>query len=222
MGRFRALILDLDGTVVDSHRYTFDAFQHACTPHRQPPSDAEVFAAFGPSERIILAQLLRPAEVEPAYGRLQEHYQRHAAGVAVHPEMRALLGALRRHGIGCGLFTGRGGDSTRLLLATLHLESCFDAVVAGDEIERPKPHPEGVRRLLGALGCEPREALLVGDSRLDLEAARAAGVPARFATWHAWTGHAPPEDADIVTRPRELREILGLPPSGDRLSDPGS
>ena len=211
---FRVLVFDLDGTVVDSHRYTFDAFRFACEPFRAPPTDAEVFAAFGPSEEVILGTLLPAAARATAYARLQLYYATHAGRLAVHPAMRPLLGACRAAALRCGLFTGRGADSTRLVLAALDLDWAFAAVVAGDQAARPKPAPDGLLRLLEELGGAPEEALLVGDSSLDIEAARAAGVAAVFAGWHPWAGSVPPERVAVLDHPDALRPLVGLPPAG--------
>jgi HAD superfamily hydrolase (TIGR01509 family) len=173
--RLRACIFDLDGTVVDSHAYTFAAFRAACAGVARPPTDAEIFAAFGPPERVILERLLPPAALEPAYARLQAYYATHAAGLEMHPEMRPLLGDCRAAGVRLGLFTGRGTDSTSLVLHQLDLEWAFDAVVAGAMALRPKPAPDGVVQLLERLGVAAGDALVVGDSPLDLQAAGRAG-----------------------------------------------
>jgi len=209
--RFRAVVFDLDGTVVDSHRFTFDAFQAACRPFREPPSDAEVFAAFGPSERVILERLLPRAQVDAAYALLQAHYQTHAPTLAVHPQMRLLLADLRRAGLGCGLFTGRGADSTHLVLEILGLAAAFDAVVAGDQAGRPKPAPDGVLLLAALFGVAPSAMIVVGDSPLDVEAARVAGAAAAFAAWHPWTGVRVPDGVPVLREPVALRALLGWP-----------
>jgi HAD superfamily hydrolase (TIGR01509 family) len=151
------------------------------------------------------------AALEDAYARLQEYYAAHAPALAVHPEMRPLLQACRAARIRCGLFTGRGSDSTRLILATLDLASAFDAVVAGDEATRPKPAPDGVLQLVAALGCDAAATLVVGDSPLDVEAARAAGAEAVFAAWHAWAGSTPPRGVAVLAHPDALRPLVGLP-----------
>jgi HAD superfamily hydrolase (TIGR01509 family) len=211
---YRALVFDLDGTVVDSHRYTFDAFRFACEPFRHPPTDAEVFAAFGPSEEVILGGLLPAAVRAAAYARLQAYYTTHAGRLAVHPAMRPLLGACRDAAVRCGLFTGRGADSTRIVLAALDLDWAFAAVVAGDQAARPKPAPDGLLRLLEMLECAPADGILVGDSSLDIQAARAAGVAAVFAAWHPWVGSAPPAGVPVLDHPDDLRALVGLPPAG--------
>jgi len=184
MTTYRCLILDLDGTVVDSHAYTFAAFRHACVPFRTPPADAEILAAFGPDEAVILRGLVGAQAAPAAYARLQVYYREHVRDLRLRPEMRALLDDCGRAGIRRGLFTGRGSESTRLVLAALDLGLRFDAVVAGDQA-RPKPAADGVRVLLATLGAAAAETLLVGDSELDSRRRRAR---ARIRPWRSGTG----------------------------------
>jgi HAD superfamily hydrolase (TIGR01509 family) len=214
----RALILDFDGTVVDSHAYTFAAIRHACAPWGVVPSDAAIHARFGPSESTILAAFVPGAAVDAAYARLQAFYRDQAHAVGVHPEMRPLLAAARRAGWRLALFTGRGADSTQLLLGALRLDAVYDAVVAGDSGLRPKPAPDGIEALLQQLACRPEAALVVGDSPLDIQAARAAGVQAVFAGWFRLALVAVPPGTAVAATPAELRRTLGLP----EITAPGS
>jgi HAD superfamily hydrolase (TIGR01509 family) len=210
----RALVFDLDGTLVDSHAYTFAAVRHALAPYGVRPTDAEIHSRFGPPERIILSTFVDADLVAPAYARLQDFYRRHADTLRVHPKLPPLLAAARAAGIGCGLFTGRGADSTRIVLAQAGLVSAFDAVVAGDDAVRPKPAPDGVLALSARLGCDPAQVLVVGDSPLDIEAARAAGAVALFATWFPLAQRPLPAGVDSVDDPDELRPWLGLTAPG--------
>jgi phosphoglycolate phosphatase-like HAD superfamily hydrolase len=84
--------------------------------------------------------------------------------------------------------------------------------VAGDAAARPKPSGDGVRLLQDALGCTAGETLVVGDSRLDLEAARDAGAAAALASWHPWAGRSVLPAAIELAAPDDLRPWLGLAP----------
>ncbi|UCE03863.1 MAG: HAD-IA family hydrolase [Candidatus Latescibacterota bacterium] len=210
MTNYRCLILDLDGTVVNSHDYTFAAIRHACAPFGVRPDDASIHAAFGPDEGVILRRLVGANNVEVAYARLQHYYAEHVHALEVQAEVRTLLHDCQVQGVRRGLFTGRGSDSTRLILERLDLVACFDAIVAGDHAP-PKPAANGVLALLQRLRCAPREALLVGDSPLDLRAASAAGTDARLATWFMSDVTRSGVEAPTLSSPGELRALLGLP-----------
>ncbi len=206
---YRCLILDLDGTVVDSHAYTFAAFRYACAPFRSVPEDAEIYACFGPAELEILRRLVGPEQADAANHRLQGYYAAHVGDVPSHPEVTKILDACARHGVARGLFTGRGSVATRRLLRALDLEGRFDAVVAGDEA-LPKPAPDGIIALLRALGRRAEETLVVGDSPLDLQAAAAAGAESALALWYV----SPVTRTDVAARrlptPEALWRLLQL------------
>lgn len=74
------------------------------------------------------------------------------------------------------VLTNKPGGATRKLLEDLELASFFDEVIGGDGPCRRKPDPEGLRHLIEQAGVRPDQALLVGDSTVDLLTARAAGT----------------------------------------------
>ena len=208
--RYRGLILDLDGTLVDSHAYTFAAFRHACAPYRAAPDDAEIYATFGPDEAVILAALVGPTHAGAAYERLQRRYAERVHEVRIQARLLAIVRACHAAAIPCGLFTGRGRSATHLILETFGLAKDFVAVFAGDD-GPPKPAPDGIHRLAAAMHVAVRDVLVVGDSRLDVAAAAAAGAGSRLATWYARGVTRTDSDAPRIHQPDELLALLGLP-----------
>lgn len=210
----RALILDFDGTVVDSHAYTFGGIRCAAGPWAPGLSDADIHAQFGPPERVILSRWVPPTDLDGAYARLQQYYLEHAREVRPHPGLRDVLVDARAARIPCGLFTGRAADSTHMLLRALALDPFFDAVVAGDAQVRPKPAPDGVLELARRWDLQPADVLVAGDSPLDVAAAQAAGARAVFAAWFRLTFVAVPPGVPVLPHPDALRPLLGLPLRG--------
>lgn len=208
--RARALVLDFDGTVVDSHAYTFGAMRHAAGPWVPGLTDDEIHAQFGPPERVILQRWVPAADLDAAYARLQGYYRDRAGDVRAHPRVRRVLEDARAARIPCGLFTGRAADSTSMLLRALELDVLFDAVVAGDAPLRPKPAPDGVLELARRLGRAPAEVLVAGDSPLDIAAAHGAGAQAVFAAWFRLGFVQAPAGVVTVSDPDALRPLLGL------------
>ena len=70
------------------------------------------------------------------------------------------------------------------------LEPFFGAVVAADDVERPKPHPQPVLRALELLGSDAASAVFIGDSTHDMESGRAAGVRTGAALWGPFSREA--------------------------------
>jgi phosphoglycolate phosphatase/pyrophosphatase PpaX len=93
-----------------------------------------------------------------------------------------VLDALRGRRIRNGIVTGKSRSSWDITLAQVELGE-FDVVVVDDDVANPKPDPEGILAALDSLGIPPREAIYVGDSPSDMEAAQAARTQAAAAMW---------------------------------------
>ncbi|KAB1162238.1 HAD-IA family hydrolase [Micromonospora sp. AMSO12t] len=204
-GGVRAVVLDLDGVLVDSLAVAREAFALAY---------AEVVGdGVAPVEEYcrhpgrylpeVLELMGLPATLAGPFVRESNRLAHRVAPVDGAPE---LLRTLRRRGIGLAVATGRSGVRARDLLGRLGLLPLVDHVVGSDEVPRPKPAPDIVRRALRLLGARPGEALMVGDAPSDLASARAAGVLAVAALWgesDAETLHAAGPDV-VLTRLDEL------------------
>jgi phosphoglycolate phosphatase len=179
-----AAIVDLDGTLVD----TVGDFEHALARTLAdlglPPVDrAFIACTVGRGSMHLLRQSL--AQVGGAPELLDvawTHYQRHYADVngqhaEVYPGVRAGLAAMRARGWALACVTNKPRAFALALLEAKGLRPLFEHVFGGDSFERQKPDPLPLIKTCEALGTAPARTLMVGDSRNDCEAARAAGCP---------------------------------------------
>jgi phosphoglycolate phosphatase len=179
-----AAIVDLDGTLVD----TVGDFEHALARTLAelglPPVDRPFIArTVGRGSMHLLQQTL--AQVGGAPGLLADawtHYQRHYAEVNgqhadVYPGVREGLAAMRERGWALACVTNKPRAFALALLEAKGLRPWFEHVFGGDSFERHKPDPLPLLKTCEALGTPPARTLMVGDSRNDCEAARAAGCP---------------------------------------------
>jgi len=90
------------------------------------------------------------------------------------PEM---VEELRKREYTLGILNTKFRYRTHQILTRYNLSGAFSAVVGGEDVERHKPHPEGLGLLLSRIGSTPREAILVGDSLTDAETASRGGLP---------------------------------------------
>lgn len=179
----RLAIFDLDGTLVDSLDDLHASVNHALGVVGLPArSREEVRGYVGEGARLLLARAVSPQDhlLEPALAAWRAHYDAHCLDhTRAFPGIEALLaGAGRR----LAVHTNKPGAMARKILDGLGLLPRFAAVVGGDEAPR-KPDPAGVLEILARVGAAPRDAVFVGDSRVDVETARAAGVPLVGVTW---------------------------------------
>jgi phosphoglycolate phosphatase len=180
----QACIVDLDGTLIDTLGDFEQALASALKGLGYPPVDRAFIARTvgRGSEHLLeraLAQVGAPAALlQTAWAAYQQHYLaingRHSA---VYPGAAEGLAALRELGLPLVCLTNKPGAFARPLLAAKGLAGHFLHVFGGDAFERKKPDPLPLLQACRAMGAEPAHTLMVGDSRNDAQAARAAGCP---------------------------------------------
>lgn len=177
----RAVLFDLDGTLVDSVDAYIEVAQVAAAPFGFEVTGEQVRTALAtggsfwrgavPQDRrdgdAIVKALAAHASRE--WPRVLREHGRLFAGLA------QTLDALKKAGIMLGIVSGARPEVLELLRPNGILDR-FDAVVLGDDVSKAKPSPEGILKCLNQLGVAPGEALYVGDAPIDILASRAAGV----------------------------------------------
>ncbi len=220
-----AVVFDLDGTLVDSLSSTFAAFNHGIVAVGGAPLEPkELVAFFGPGETRIFEKLVGADRAEEAFIASRDFMDRNLANVPLHEGVAELLDTLENLGLALAIFTGRGSETTDLILGHHGLLDRFGAVVTSDHVIHSKPSPEGLHMALGKLGVEAARALFVGDSPLDLVAARRAGAIAVAATWDLAVDRAALEAAGPdhwVHAPKDVEGLVRLAP-GPAGHRPGS
>ena len=103
--------------------------------------------------------------------------------------MREVLALLRRRGVPTAILTRNTRESVDTVLAKHDL--AFDVIITADDALAPKPSPEPVRHIATALGVHPRETMVVGDFRFDVESGRAAGAMTVFLRTNSAPGVTP-------------------------------
>lgn len=179
----RLAVLDLDGTLVDSLDDLHASVNHALAALGLPPrSREEVHGFVGEGARLLLARAVEPHDhlVEPALAAWRPHYEAHCLDRTVpFPGIPALLAGAGRV---LAVHTNKPGALARKILDGLGLLPRLAVVLGGDEAPR-KPDPTGVRELMARVGAAPHDTVFVGDSRIDVRTARAAGVAFVGVTW---------------------------------------
>jgi phosphoglycolate phosphatase len=183
----RAVVFDLDGTLVDTVGDLTLALNRTLGDLGLPPhTESAVRAMVGGGlakllERGIAAYgaTLGPADQERALGLLYQHYAAHpAVHSCLYPDVRETLNALRDAEIACGLCTNKPEPIARDLLRALGLSEAFGVVQGSDTGFPRKPDPAGLVHVVAGLRAKPLTTVMVGDSATDLNTARAAGLKA--------------------------------------------
>lgn len=191
----RAVVFDLDGTLVDSMPMVLKAYAHALEPFVPPITPLELFRRLGaPPERTFAEMLPGPTEVAAAMTRLVDYSSRHWHLIESFHGMHDLLRDLRAADRRTGLWTGRDRRSTEVILREQRLEAWVEACLCGDDLPSHKPDPAGLSAVLERLGVRADEAVYAGDADVDVLAGHALGVRTVLIR------HGRPVGADVVER----------------------
>ena len=183
----RALIFDLDGTLIDSKLDLIHSVNAMLRQLGRPELHHEVIAGYiGRGAAFLVAQALgqNASEADQKHG-LQfflNHYEEHKLdNTCAYPGVSESLEKLASFPM--AVLTNKPERISIRILDGLRLTKYFRIVYGGNTFQTKKPDPEGARAILKEFGVAPHEVLLVGDSDVDIETARNAGTLAAAATY---------------------------------------
>ena len=186
--RPKAVLFDLDGTLLDTLPGLTAAVNAVLRKHGEPERTVDEVRRFvGNGVRKLIARAAAGGEERPDYEEIladyRAYYDEHAAeGTKPYPGIPELVASLRARGVKLGVVTNKDEGVSRALMETF-FPGAFEVVRGGNAGRAPKPDPATPRAALEALGVAPSEALYVGDTGVDAETARGAGIPLRLCSW---------------------------------------
>lgn len=182
MPRRRAIVFDLDGTLVDSLPDIVGAFRDAFDACGLPaPPEAEVRGRVGlPLEEMYAAFAPRASVPRLAAAYRELYPTRYTRSSRPFPGVGDVLARLRGRGFALAVATTKRSDMARRFVAAMGLQDALDVVQGTDGFPH-KPAPDVVLRALAALDADG--AWMVGDTVHDIEAGRAAGLSTYAVTW---------------------------------------
>ena len=172
------ILFDLDGTLIDSTEAILESFHHSF----------DVYGHAHPEEEAIKALIGHPLDV--MYRRLgveeslvwdfvatyKEHYRK------ISTQKTELLSCARQaveeasRFARLGVVTTKTGQYSKELLEHFGLMQHFEVLIGREDVEHPKPHPEPIEKALALMACEKGHCWMIGDTRLDVEAAKNAAI----------------------------------------------
>jgi beta-phosphoglucomutase len=176
----KAVLWDLDGVLVDTAPFHFQAWQELFRSVGKGFADGDFRRTFGLRNDAILRDILgelAPAEEARLARRKEELYRAKADGrVRAMPGAVELLRRLKREGRKTAIVSSAPRENVRVLLRSLGLEEMFEAVVAEEDAPRGKPDPQGFLLAAEKLGVAPAECVVIEDAPGGLEAAKSGGM----------------------------------------------
>ena len=185
----RAVLFDLDGTLVHSLPDLAAAVDAMLAQYGLPPlGEALTATMIGNGSRKLIERALQASAwcgasthsaelLQEAHERFLQHYRQHlCVRSALYPGVAETLSALRTQHIALAVVTNKPMAFVPPLLESLGIRHHFAVLIGGDSLAEKKPSPLPLQHACAQLGVTVADAIMVGDSRNDIDAARAAGM----------------------------------------------
>ena len=182
MNRYRAVIFDLDGTLLDTLDDLADAVNYALEAYGYPRRTRDEVRRFvGNGVRLLMMRALPGGEENPQLEEALSTFRAYYAAnsrkkTAPYPGMRELLADLRTRGVRVAVVSNKFDAAVRAL-CDYYFGELVEVAVGESPAVPKKPAPDTVFRAMQLLGVKAEDCVLVGDSDVDVETAQNAGIP---------------------------------------------
>ena len=212
----KLIVFDLDGTLINSLEDLADSANHVLIQHGFPTHPVGAYRYFvGDGVRKLIERILpeeerTDARIEQCKAEFVAYYKIHMEDkTEVYPGMIELLKALKERGLKIAVATNKVHVAVAPLMAKYFPGIHFDSLIGQREGVPVKPAPQIMYDILKETGCQPSEALHVGDTATDMQLAHNAGVESVGVLWgYRPLGELQEAGADYIIRTPE--ELLGL------------
>lgn len=209
--QFNCFIFDFDGTLAHSEPAYREAYQHTIRLHTGLEiSDADFRDYWNMTPQDVLRRYSDEMLEEMLVSFEEHYYANHHHHLIAYQGIAELLKGLNERGAYTAIVSLKPRRAGELELDITGLRSLIELSVWGDDVERPKPDPDGVQRALRNFQADPQATIVIGDSPADILMGRAAGTRTAAALWngarHERLLAASPDFA--LTSPEDLLALL--------------
>ena len=205
----RAVVFDLDGTLIDSDPDIRAAVNRVlATEGLAPLSTEEVRSMIGDGAKALVERAFAArglvASAAHVAAFVADYEVNAVVETAPYPGIVEALQVLKDAGHPLGVCTNKPVVAARNVLAVLGLDQYFHVVMGGDSTPYRKPNPNHLAAVLQALGATPERAVMVGDHANDIKAADGLGVPSVFVSW----GYGKAQGSHTIDKAIELPGLV--------------
>lgn len=217
MSRYRAVLFDLDGTLLDTAPDFAWCLNELLRRHgRRPLPAAEIRAIVTDGSAGLVARAFDCAPEGSEFEAVRSEFLSiYAANLSRHtrpfPGVTELLARIGASGTAWGVVTNKPSRYTLPLLADMAFQPAPGAVVCPDHVANPKPDPEAILLACRQLGVTPGETVMIGDHRRDIDAGHGAGTVTVAAAYGYLDADENPADWNAhhrVASAHELQDLL--------------
>lgn len=172
------ILFDLDGTLIDSTEAILESFEHSFDFHKLPRRDnEEIKSLIGYPLDIMYKELgVEKESISDLIATYKGHYRDISTQKTVLLKNAKEAIELASRFATLGIVTTKTGHYSKVLMEHFGVMHHFEVLIGREDVENPKPHAEPITKALQKLDIKNREVWMIGDTKLDLIAAKSANV----------------------------------------------
>ncbi|PHQ78132.1 MAG: phosphoglycolate phosphatase [Coxiella sp. (in: Bacteria)] len=210
----KAVLFDLDGTLLDTARDLYPAMRHALQTYRQPTLSFETFLpTITLGTHHMICNAFNIASTDTQFEAIKQCFLTYYADhLATHtpyfPGIEALLHTLDKNNLPWGIVTNKPAQFSLPIIKARHLDQRARCIISGDTLTLRKPHPAPLLHACDLLQIAPENTVYIGDAKTDIDAANAANMPSIAVTYgyrdsaddpQTWQAHHVVEHPDAIS-----------------------
>lgn len=207
--KYKCIIFDLDGTVLNTERMNFIPLQRLIKEEQGIEVEYESLLKYKPYAGKKTLELLGFEEIENTYEKWVRYVNEFEEGALLFEGFDKVIKTLHENGIICGIASSKMKKQYEIDFIPTGLHEYMQSVVLAEDTQNHKPHPEPLLKAIELFDVRPEECIYIGDTILDFKSSKSAGMDFALAIWGAadLTGI----EADYnLSHPTDLLKELGL------------
>lgn len=207
MDKYKCIIFDLDGTVLDTERMNFVPLQRLVKEELGIEIRYEDLLKFKPYAGRKTLEELGFKDIEKSYSKWVKYVNEFEEGAVLYDGFEEVFKSLNDNNIICGIVSSKTREQYEIDFVSKGLDKYIECEVLADDTERHKPYPDPLLKFTEIVGVDSKDCMYIGDTIFDFKATKAAGMDFGIALWGADNLDGIKADYEFVKPIDILKEI---------------
>ncbi|MBU3104648.1 HAD family hydrolase [Clostridium gasigenes] len=209
MKKYKCIIFDLDGTMLDTEKMNIIPLQRLVKEELGQDVTYESLLKYRAYAGKKTLELIGFKDIEKSYTKWVKYVGEFEEGATLYEGFNKVMEDIDAKGIICGIASSKMKNQYEIDFFPTGLQKYMKSVVLAEDTENHKPHPEPLLKAVKLLGIKPEDSMYVGDTVVDYKSSKAAGMDFALALWGASDLSGIEADYNL-NDPMDLLKVLGL------------
>ena len=209
MKKYKCIIFDLDGTMLDTEKMNMIPLQRLIKEELSIDIKYEDLLKYRAYAGKTTLKMLGFKDIEASYSKWVKYVNEYEDGAKLYEGFDEVIKGLDENGILCGIASSKMKSQYEIDFLKTGLQSYMKSVILAEDTENHKPHPELLLKAIEILNIEPKDAMYVGDTFADYKSTKAAVMDFGLAVWGATDLDGIKADHYLNT-PKDILKVLNL------------